>query len=157
MRTKILATVLCMGVLFPLGASVAQARVHPSVRLSDKVAVCKQWRVAGRWTSGQSNVAQVTFIIHQAGTRLTGTTSLTAAGAAHAGFRTGTLTGTLRGNLFVVVTHWTKSTVDGISHIGKYYGVVSSGHVEGHGVDLAVPGSGAVVWRAKGPGVCLKV
>jgi hypothetical protein len=67
------------------------------------------------------------------------------------------LTGTINGDLFVVVTHWTKSTVDGISHIGKYYGVVSRGHVEGHGTDLAVPGSGSVIWRAKGPGVCVKV
>jgi hypothetical protein len=82
MRTKILISALLLGILFPFGATVAQAEVHTSARLSDRVAACKQWRVAGRWTSGQSNVAQVTFIIHQAGT-------------ASAGFRTGTLTGTI--------------------------------------------------------------
>jgi hypothetical protein len=161
MRTKILATALLMGVLFPLGASVAhasvaRAQVHTSVRLSGEAAACKQWKVAGTWTSGQSNAAQMTLIIHQVGTRLAGTSSLSSAEAVRLGFRTGRLTGTLVGDSFVVVTHWTKSTVDGISHIGKYYGVVSRGHVEGHGVDLAAPGSSAVIWRAKGPGACVK-
>jgi hypothetical protein len=155
LRTKFLAMVLLMGV-FPLSTSVAQAQEHSLVHLSDKLAVCKQWRVTGRWTSGQSNAAQLTFIIHQVGTRLSGTSTVSPGEAARVGFRTGVLTGTMKGDLFVIVTHWTKSTTDGISHIGKYYGVVSKGHIEGHGVDLAAPGSAPVVWRAAGPGTCVK-
>ena len=156
MRIKLLArTTLGLAALVALGgavvlpASVSAASAHVS-------AACKQWNIAGTWTSAASNNYHVTFVFAQKGKKLHGVATNPPAEAAIAGYATGKFTGTLKGSHVNFVVVWTRSTVNHIVHRGNYYGTVSKGMIVGFGKDLSVPGLTPASWTASGPTKCVK-
>ncbi|MGC2175634.1 MAG: hypothetical protein WA614_09245 [Acidimicrobiales bacterium] len=142
--------------LVPLGATAAQASTVPHSRATPRVAACAQWNVAGTWASAQSNDYHVTFHIVQHGTKISGTSVNPSGEAASLGYTTGTFTGTVKGDHFNLVTHWTRSTVTGVLNIGNYYGTVSAGRITGLGRNLTVGISHqTVTWLATGRARCV--
>ncbi|MGC2485994.1 MAG: hypothetical protein WA359_07115 [Acidimicrobiales bacterium] len=142
--------------LVPLGATAVQASAAPQSRATPLVAACAQWNVAGTWTSAQSNNYHVTFHVVQHGTKISGKSVNPSGEAASLGYTTGTFTGTVKGDHFNLVTHWTKSTVTGVLNIGNYYGTVSARHIAGLGRNLTVGISHqTVTWLATGRARCV--
>jgi hypothetical protein len=132
------------------GRSIHQPTARPA-------AACSRWNIGGTWASSQANGVHVTFHLKQHGTRLTGTTVNPASEAAQLGYTTGTLRGTITGNHFDVVTDWQKSTVNGVSNIGKYYGTVTAHRIVGYGRNIAAGQSHqALTWAARGTAHCIK-
>jgi hypothetical protein len=132
-----------------LGAATASARVaNPSAK------TCHHWNVTGTWPSAQSNNYHVTFKLKQIGAKVTGIATNPPAEAAKLGYKTGPIAGTVKGSHIVLTVRWEKSSVTGITHIGRYPGTITSGHIAGpHASDLAFPGP-TVSWTAHGPTRC---
>jgi hypothetical protein len=156
MRMTILArTMLGLAALVPLG----EAGVLPISAASasaDVATVCKQWNIAGTWTSAASNNFHVTFVFVQNGKKVHGVATIPPTEATITGYAKGTFTGTLKGSHVNFVVVWTRSTLDHIVHRGDYYGTVSKGAVVGLGKDLSVPGQAPASWTARGPTKCVK-
>jgi len=157
MRVKSpIVTALVLATLIPFGVTAAQASTVSHSRAIPLVAACAQWNVAGTWASAQSNDYHVTFHIVQHGTKISGTSVNPSGEAASLGYTTGRFTGTMKGDHFNLVTHWTKSTVTGVLNIGNYYGTVSAGHITGLGRNLTVGISHeTVTWLATGKARCV--
>jgi hypothetical protein len=147
-RWSVLLVATLVGLV--LGAATASARVSNSAAKT-----CQHWNVTGRWPSAQSNNYHVTFQLKQVGTKVTGTATNPPSEAASLGYKTGPITGTVKGSQIVLTVHWEKSSSTGISHIGRYPGTITSGHMAGpHATDLAIPGP-LVSWTAHGPTRCI--
>jgi hypothetical protein len=144
-----LAALAALGGIVALPISAAAASAHVS-------AACKQWNIAGTWTSAASNNYHVTFVFVQKGKKLRGVATNPPAEAAIAGYAKGNFTGTLKGSHVNFVVVWTRSTVNHIVHRGDYYGTVSKGMIVGLGKDLSVPGLTPASWTARGPTKCVK-
>jgi hypothetical protein len=151
-RMRARLSVLLIGTLVALvlGAVTASARVTNSAAKT-----CHHWNVTGRWPSAQSNNYHVSFQLKQVGTKVTGTATNPPGEAASLGYTTGPINGTVKGSQIVLTVHWQKSSITGVSHIGRYPGTITSGHMGGsHATDLAVPGP-FVSWTANGPTRCI--
>jgi hypothetical protein len=157
-RTNLRVSVaLLVAALAPVGVAAAEAGPSIHSRAATRAAACVQWNVAGVWTSIQSNGYHVTFHLVQHGIKLSGTSLNPPREAAGLGYTTGTVTGTVKGDHFNLVTHWQKSTLTGVRNIGNYYGTVSAHHIDGLGRNLAVGVSHATVtWSASGAARCSK-
>jgi hypothetical protein len=124
---------------------------------SSAATTCEHWNVTGSWPSEQSNNYHVTFQLKQVGTKVTGTAVNPPSEAATLGYKTGPITGTVKGSHIVLTVRWMKSSVTGLTHIGHYPGTITSGHIAGNAAsDLAFPGP-TVSWAAHGPTRCLSV
>jgi hypothetical protein len=151
-RMRARLSVLLVGALvgLVLGAATASAQVTNSAAKT-----CQHWNVTGRWPSAQSNNFHVTFQLKQVGTKVTGTAIVPPSEAASLGYKTGPINGTVKGSHILLTVHWEKSSITGVSHIGRYPGTITSGHMAGnHASDLAVPGPTAA-WTAHGPTRCI--
>jgi hypothetical protein len=78
---------------------------------------------------------------------------LSAADAAVAGYQSGTLSGTVKGDHVRYVVVWQRSSVDGLIHRGLYTGVVSRHHIIGESRDLTAPDEAS--FTAQGPTRCV--
>jgi hypothetical protein len=138
----------------PLVGLVLWAAAASAGVTSVTAATCPHWNVTGTWPSAQSNNYHVTFQLKQVGTNVTGTATNPPGEAAKLGYKTGPIAGTVHGSQIVLTVHWEKSSITGISHIGRYPGTITSGHIAGaHASDLAEPGP-TVSWSAHGPTRC---
>ena len=150
MRARL--SVLLVGTLLGLALGAVTASAHVTEFAAK---TCQHWNVTGRWASAQSNNYHVTFQLKQVGTKVTGTATNPPGEAASLGYKTGPITGTVKGSQIVLTVHWQKSSVTGITHIGRYPGTITSGHIAGnHATDLAFPGP-HVSWTAHGPTRCV--
>jgi hypothetical protein len=149
MRARFSALLVCALVGPVLGAATASAEATSSAAKT-----CQHWNVTGSWPSAQSNNYHVTFQLKQVGTKVTGTATNPPGEAAKLGYRTGPITGTVKGSHVLLTVHWEKSSLTGISHIGRYPGTITRSHIAGnHASDLAAPGP-TVSWAAHGPTRC---
>jgi len=151
-RMRARFSVLLVGALvgLVLGAATASAQATDSTAKA-----CQRWNVTGTWPSAQTNNYHVTFQLKQVGTKVSGTAINPPGEAARLGYKTGPISGTVMGSHIVLTVHWQKSSTDGIAHIGRYPGTITSGHIAGnHATDLAIPGP-HVAWTAHGPTRCV--
>jgi hypothetical protein len=136
--------------------SVSAAMVVPSSAAAHSThSACKQWKLVGKWSSGQSNDNHVTYAFTQKKKKLHGTTHLPSSEATSAGYSHGKLSGTLTGSHVSFVVVWDRSTVDGVVHRGHYYGTVTHGKIVGHTKDLSVNGM-RYSFKAQGKTRCIK-
>ena len=151
-RMRARSSVLLVGTLvgLVLAAGTASAQVTNSAAKT-----CQHWTVTGRWALAQSNNYHGTIQLKQVGTKVTGTATNPPSEAATLGFKTGKINGTVKGSHVVLTVHWQKSSITGISDIGRYPGTITSGHMAGNDAsDLAVKGP-HVAWTAHGPTRCI--
>jgi hypothetical protein len=138
-----------------LGASSAQAR---STADATTPASCANWNVTGIWKSAASNNYHVTFRFVQKGNKLTGTATNPPGEAAIAGYATGSLTGSVKGNHFRIIVIWAPRTSDHVQLHGLYVGTVTKNAItDGLGTDLTTkPTPPPASWSATGPSKCVK-
>jgi hypothetical protein len=133
-----------------LGAATVFAQVANAAANS-----CQHWNVTGSWPSAQSNNYHVTFQLKQVGTKVTGTATNPPGEAASLGYKTGTITGTVKGSHVVLTVHWEKSSITGVSNIGRYPGTITSGHIAGNDASNLVAAGPPIAWAAHGPTRCV--
>ncbi len=117
---------------------------------------CTDWKVTGTWHATQSNLASLTFKFVQHGVKLTGTSINPPSAAAELGYRTGSITGTVDGSHIDFVTHWERSSIDGVKNIGHYFGTISTNRMAGGANNLARDPDIQETWSAHGPALCTK-
>lgn len=122
-------------------------------------ASCAEWDIAGKWLSVATNNYDVTLIVAQHGTHLSGRAPIPVAEAVNSHYSTGTFSGTLIGRHFEIVVVWAPRSTDGARLHGQYAGTVVSGHiVKALGTDLTTkPTPPSAGWVGYGPTRCLKV
>ena len=117
---------------------------------------CTGWKVTGTWHASQSNLTSLTFKFIQHGVKLTGTSVIPPSEAAALGYRTGSITGTIQGSRINFVTHWERSSIDGVKNIGHYFGTISTNKMAGGANNLARDPDTQETWSAHGTALCTK-
>ncbi len=114
-------------------------------------ASCPGWNVSGTWHTLQSNRYHVTWILSQAGTKLTGSATLPPAEAATVGYSKGKVSGSVTGNRLSLTVGW--AAPSGVVR-GVYVGTIRQGGVDdGIGYNAANPAA-KVHWTGTGPTGC---
>ena len=145
--------------LLQVSTAASSAQAQPRTAVVAATTSCAKWNISGKWLSVATNNYDVTLIVAQHGTRLTGSASIPAAEAVNSHYSTGKFSGTLIGRHFEIVVVWAARSTDGARLHGKYVGTVVSGHIaKGIGIDLTTkPTPTPAGWVGYGPTRCLKV